>query len=76
MGMHTISIQLNDTAAEAYRLAPVEKREWLQMLVNLLLQEFARYSPGSLLTSMDEMSREAQANGLTPEILASLLDDE
>lgn len=76
MGINTISIPLEGKAAEAYRLAPLEKREWLAMLVNLVVSEFANYSPQSLLALMDEMSREARSNGLTPEILESLLADE
>jgi hypothetical protein len=76
MSISTISIPLAGTAAEAYRLAPLEKREWLEMLVNLLVKEFAKYSPQSLLALMDEMSQEARSKGMTPEILESLLADE
>jgi len=72
----TISIPLEGQAAEAYQLAPVEKREWLALLVNLVVKEFANYSPQSLLLLMDEMSHEAQSKGLTPERLAALLVDE
>ena len=57
MSVSTMSIQLEGKAAEAYRLAPLEKREWLEMLVNLLVREFAQYSPQSLLALMNEMSR-------------------
>ena len=71
-----ISIPLEAQAAEVYSLAPLEKREWLEMLVNLLVREFARYSPQSLLVLMNDMSREAKSNGLTPELLESLLADE
>ena len=67
MGISTISIPLEGKAAEAYRLAPLEKREWLEILVNLVVSEFAKYSPQSLLALMDEMSREVQSKGLTPE---------
>lgn len=48
MSVTTIRIRLEDSAAEAYRLAPIEKREWLPLLVNLPVQEFAKYSPQSL----------------------------
>ena len=76
MSVTTISIQLDDSAAEAYHLAPIEQREWLRLLVNLLVQEFAKYTPQSLLAVMDQMSQEAKARGLTPEVLESLLADE
>ena len=76
MSVTTISIQLDERAAEAYRDVPIERREWLRILINLLVQEFGKYSPQSLLALMDEMSQEAKANGLTPEILEALLADE
>jgi hypothetical protein len=72
----TVSIPLDGQAAEAYQLVPLEKREWLELLVNLLVREFAHYSVQSLLAIMDDMSREAQNKGLTPELLESLLADE
>lgn len=76
MSVTTISIPLEGKAADVYRAAPLEKREWLEMLVNLIVGEFAKYSPQSLMTLMDEMSREARNNDLTPEVLESLLRDE
>jgi len=76
MSITTISIPLDELAAEAYAHAPTERREWLHMLINLLVQEFANYSPQSLLALMDDISQEAKLNGLTPEILEALLVDE
>ena len=76
MAITTVNIALNDKAAEAYRSAPLEKREWLEMLINLLVSEFAKYSPQSLLALMDEMSKEAQVKGLPAEKLELLLADE
>ncbi|MEZ4729460.1 MAG: hypothetical protein R3E79_20205 [Caldilineaceae bacterium] len=75
MSVTTINIPLEGKAAEVYRLAPLEKREWLEMLVNLVVREFAKYSSQSLLALMDEMSFEARSKDLTPEILESLLTD-
>ncbi len=76
MAITTVNISLNAKGAEAYRSAPLEKREWLEMLINLLVSEFAKYSPQSLLALMDEMSKEAQVKGLTSEKLELLLADE
>ncbi len=76
MNETAINIQLDEKTAEAYQRVSADKREQLRMLIGLFVQEFAQYSPQSLLKMMDEMSREAQANGLTPEILDSLLSDE
>jgi len=76
MNVPTINILLEGQAAEIYRHVSVEQQESLRRLINLVVQEFVKYSPQSLLAVMDTMSREAQAKGLTPEILASLLADE
>jgi hypothetical protein len=45
----------------------------LRVLLSLWLREFA-VSPRPLKVIMDEISEKAQARGLTPEILESLLN--
>jgi len=76
MSVSTVSIPLEGQAAALYRQVWSEQQERMRRLVNLVVQEFVRYSPQSLLALMDAMSREARANGLTPEILERLLADE
>lgn len=76
MTIVTLNIQLDDKVKQAYQSQPAERRERLQKLVARMLQEFAESSPESLLAIMDEISQEAQANKLTPEILADILGDE
>ena len=49
-----------------------EDKKKLQLLLHLWLREFA-VSPRPLKTIMDDISEKAQARGLTPEILESLL---
>ena len=44
--------------------------------MELQLQRFFDPNRRTLLDVMDEMGREATANGMTPEILQSILDDE
>jgi hypothetical protein len=72
----TLNIQLDDKVKQAYQATSEERRASLQKLIARMLQEFAESRPESLLTIMDEMSREAQAKGLTPEILDAILRDE
>ena len=76
MAFATISIQLNDRAAQLYEVAPEEKQQSLQQLISYLVQEFAESTPQSLLLLMNEMSREAESKGLTPKILESILNDD
>ncbi|MCB0123155.1 MAG: hypothetical protein KDE58_12960 [Caldilineaceae bacterium] len=76
MGVATITIQVDDQAAQVYESTSEDKRVRLRRLISFLVQEFAESTPESLLTLMDGMSREAEAKGLTPEILEMLLEDE
>jgi hypothetical protein len=76
MGVATIRIQLDNKIARAYESTSSEQRERLQQLIGFMLQEFAESTPQSLLSLMDDISQEAAAHGLTPEILDSLLEDE
>ena len=72
----TLSVPLDDRTAQALKLAPPGRREQLQMLISHLVRQYAESTPESLISLMDEIGREAQANGLTPEILQSILNDE
>lgn len=76
MGTATIDIQLDNDVVEAYYALSTDRQERLKRLFSFTLQEFVESTPESLLSLMDEMSREAAANGLTEEILESLLQDE
>ena len=76
MAIATINIQVNDRIAQLYTASTEAKQARLRKLIAYLVQEFAESTPQSLLASMDEMSREAAANGLTSEILASILHED
>jgi hypothetical protein len=76
MSVATIQIQLDNKTAQAYQSTPEDRRERLQKLISVMLREFTETTPHSLLLLMDDMSREAKARGLTPEILDSILKDE
>lgn len=74
MTIANISIPLDSQAAQVYTDASAENKRKLRLLMSLWLQEFAM-SPSSLRDIMDKMSDRAQARGLTPDILESLLND-
>jgi hypothetical protein len=70
----TITIPLDPQTAQAYDSAsPGEKRK-IQVLLSLWLRELAPGQRSSLQEVLDEAGRKAQARGLTPEILDSLLE--
>jgi hypothetical protein len=58
--METITIQVPPEIAQAYSSVSSEERKRVQTLLQI----------------MDEISQEAAANGMTPEILESILTDE
>ena len=72
----SITIEVDDAAARAFAAASLVERKKLQLLLSLRLVELTS-SPGRTLQEvMDDMGREAEARGLTPEILDTLLRDE
>lgn len=76
MSTANITIEVDEAAARSYAEAPLEDQRKLQLLLSLRLQELTA-SPGrSLQEVMDDMSTEAEAKGLTPEILETLLSEE
>lgn len=76
MTVATIRVPLDDQTAYAYETTSPEKQALLNQMIGYLVQQFVDSTPESLFALMDEMSREAAANGLTPEILESILNDE
>ena len=72
MTVSSIKIPLDAETARIYAEASPEDQKKLRLLLSLWLREFA-VSPTPLKAVMDEISRKAQARGLTPEILESLL---
>ena len=71
----TSEIELDEQTAQAYINAPLDAQEKLRALLNVWMREFEEpTSEFGLL--MDQISDNAIARGLTPDILESLLDDE
>jgi len=73
MTIANITIPLDAQTARIYARASSEDKRKLHVLLSLWLREFA-VSPRPLKVIMDEISEKAQARGLTPEILESLLN--
>lgn len=76
MPTKAITIEVDAAAADAYAAAPMERQRKIQLLLGLQLQELFQLPVRPLGAVMDELAAEAAANGLTPEILESILRDE
>ncbi|MGH8071239.1 MAG: hypothetical protein ACRERE_39620 [Candidatus Entotheonellia bacterium] len=76
MATATITIQINAEAAKAFATASPEKQRQFQLLLRLWLQDLTAAGEKSLQTVMDEIGARAEARGLTPAILETLLGDE
>lgn len=76
MGTANISIEVDEAAAKAFAEASPGEQRKLQLLLSLRLQELTATEGRSLQTVMNEIGRAAEARGLTPEVLETLLIDE
>jgi hypothetical protein len=73
MASETIELSVDSETADAYRKAPERDKRILQEIVGIWLRRPER-APGRDLDEIArDASREAQANGLTPEILEEIL---
>ena len=76
MDTKAITIEVDAAAADAYAAAPGEQRRKIQMLLSMYLRDITLKPRRPLREVMQELAAEAAANGLTPEILESILRDE
>lgn len=76
MSTATISIEVDAEAARAFSLASDEERRKLQLLLSLRLRELTSKPSRPLKEVMDAIGAQAEARGLTPDILESLLHGE
>ena len=72
----TISIEVDEDTARAFSQASAEEQRKLRLLLGLRLRELLARPGRPLREIMDGIGAEAEARGLTPEILESLLHDE
>ena len=75
MQTKTIAIRVNAEVAKIFEAASEEQRRKLEALLSLKLSDAIRRKR-PLEEVMNEMSRNAQARGLTPEILDSIIFEE
>jgi hypothetical protein len=71
--MTVIPIQVDPEIAQAFQSFQPEQQQQIQALMNQWLKEVINIS--KLQMTMDELSDEAEKNGLTPEILESILNE-
>ena len=76
MSNEAITIELDSDSAQVFKEASTADREKLQILLGIWLKEYARADAASLKDTMNDVSREAQGRGLTPEILESILEED
>jgi hypothetical protein len=74
--MSSITIPIDPEIARFFEQASAEEQRKLRLLLSLRLRELATTRLPSLQTILDEVGREAREQGLTPEILDSLLHAE
>ena len=72
--MKAVAIQVDEDIAEQFSKISPEQRKRIESLFTLLVQQELKKI--SLMQIMDDISDEAERNGLTPEILESILADE
>jgi len=75
METQEIKIRVSPHAANMYRSASKEERSKLDLLLSLKLSEIGS-SSRSLKEIMREASKEAQAQGLTEEVLREILNEQ
>ena len=69
-----IQIRVSSEAAQAYEIASEAEQRKLDALLSLKLSEVGR-AERPLEVIMSEISLKAQARGMTPEILESILNE-
>ncbi|MEX0268429.1 hypothetical protein AB3R30_04755 [Leptolyngbyaceae cyanobacterium UHCC 1019] len=74
METREIKIRVNAEFAHVFEAVSEEQRRKMEALLSLKLGEVMRQKP-PLEEIMSEISRKAQEQGLTPEILNSLLNE-
>ena len=77
MKTEEITIKIPSEFAEAYRNATQAEQEQIQLKITAIFPVLIRKKEAiyQLRKTMNEISAEAQAKGLTPEILKSILDE-
>jgi len=69
--MRTITIQIDEDIAQAFQSSQPEQQQQIQAWLNQWMRQALKIS--KLQNTMDRLSDEAVANGLTPEILQTIV---
>jgi hypothetical protein len=72
----TLSLELDETTARLLAEASPERRSRVELLLKMRLRELVTAPPRPLSTVMDEIGDYAETQGLTPELLETLLHDD
>jgi hypothetical protein len=70
--MKTIAIQIDEDIAQAFQSSQPEQQQQIQAWLNQWMRQALKIS--KLQNTMDRLSDEAVANGLTPEILQAIIN--
>jgi hypothetical protein len=73
MRIKNLTIPVDPESAEALTAASPDDQKKIQVLLGLWLRDLTKAEPSDLKKLLDELSRKAKAQGLTSEILDSLL---
>ena len=76
MDTKSITIAVDAAAADAYAAAPWEQQRKIQLLLSMYLRDITLRPRRPLREVMRELAAEAADNGLTPEILDSILRED
>ena len=71
--MRTIAIQIDEDIAQAFQSSQPEQQQQIQAWLNQWMRQALKIS--KLQNTMDRLSNEAIANGLTPEILQAIINE-
>jgi hypothetical protein len=74
--MKTVTLELPDEAASLLERGGVELRRAVENAVNTILEQERAQRRQALITLMHELQHEAEANGLTDDILLEILHNE
>ncbi len=72
----TILLEIDDTTAKAYASKSTEEQKKLRLLLTVWLRELTSTPTRTLQEVMDRLSENAEARGLTPEELESILNED
>jgi len=73
MATETITLEIDATAAQAFKSVSANERAKLQVFLGIWLREYSQADESTLLQTMDEISEKAKQRGLTEKDLELIL---